>query len=150
MFVKNHHCHPQQKYEQHLTARTMTQSQVMWKVCPGASSKILLFTGWTNIFFFSQQKKEISSFPTSTKPGVVHKGWKKAKTMIFSKECSKNTISENFIGIAIFNMCFEKFGKSALKWGLSRAWNFNIVRLVATWILFGADAKKLKNGCLQH
>ena len=53
--------------------------------------------------------------------------------------------TQNFKGIAISNMCFEKSGTSVSKWAMGKSSNFNIVRSAATWIFFRSGReKKLK------
>ena len=54
--------------------------------------------------------------------------------------------SQNFKGIANFNMCFEKYRMSASKWAMGKASDFNIVRLAATWFFFcRVSPKNAKN-----
>ena len=53
--------------------------------------------------------------------------------------------TQNFKGIAISNMCFEKSGTSVSKWAMGKSSNFNIVRSAATWNFFWCGhGKKLK------
>ena len=52
--------------------------------------------------------------------------------------------TQNFKGIANFNMCFEKFGTSASKWAMGKASSFDIVRLAATWIFLRGTPKNAK------
>ena len=53
--------------------------------------------------------------------------------------------TQNFKGIAISNMCFEKSGTSASKWAMGKSSNFNIVRIKIVWIFFRCGhGKKLK------
>ena len=52
--------------------------------------------------------------------------------------------TQNFKGIANFNMCFEKCGTSASKWAMGKSSNFNIVRLAATSIFFAEYHQKME------
>ena len=53
--------------------------------------------------------------------------------------------TQNFKGIAISNMCFEKSGTSVSKWAMGKSSNFNIVRIKILWIFFRCGhGKQLK------
>ena len=51
--------------------------------------------------------------------------------------------TQNFKGIAISNMCFEKSGTSVSKWAMGKSSNFNIVRSAATWNFFRCGHEKM-------
>jgi hypothetical protein len=51
--------------------------------------------------------------------------------------------TQNFKGIAISNMCFEKSGPSVSKWAMGKSSNFNIVRSAVTWIFFRCGHEKM-------
>ena len=52
--------------------------------------------------------------------------------------------TQNFKGIAISNMCFEKSGTSVSKWAMGKSSNFNIVRIKIVWIFRCGHGKRLK------
>ena len=85
---------------------------------------------------------------------------KSVKTKIFRKKSGKKTafLSDTnpdqltlggsdthiFEGIAIFRMCFEKFGAWSSNWAMCKASIFDSVRLAATWKLFWEWHRKMQ------
>ena len=70
--------------------------------------------------------------------------------MVLDQLTSEWAGTQNFKGIANFNMCFEKFGTSASKWAMGKASNFNIVRSAGTWIFFRCGHEKMLKTDIFH
>ena len=144
----------------------MTHCQEECRSLSGGVPENLTLHWMKKIFFsFYHQKEEIRSFPTMYNTWGSSLGRYGSNKSFIQKSTLKlgfflDTVldhltsevagTQNFKGIAIFNMCFEKYRTSASKWAMGKASNFNIVRLAATWICFRCRHEKMLKTDVLH